>query len=387
MIAGREERKHYEAALGLAWMSQSGCHSLLKLLTREGALGVWQASVETLNGWGILPRVISNFLARRQAFRVEEAEAAIAGSNLRFVPFRSPGYPKELEDLELPPAGLFVRGSEEPLARLSAMPRVAIVGTRRATVYGKRVTEVFSGAFATSGVVVVSGMALGIDSTAHDAAMQAGGITVAVLGCGADVIYPPRNRWLYDRITAGGLVVSEMPPGARPARWTFPHRNRILAALGDAVVVTEAPRASGALQTVSWALSLGRPVFSVPGPVLSDNHRGCNTLLYDGAHPAVDYSVTVEDFLQQTRIQRRGRGPDEVNCRGRRCVGTDALSGGDYEARGEMVLRVLEHGPASVDGLMKPTGLEVRELTAVLARLELAGVVQRAGPGIFVRAP
>lgn len=387
MGAQSDGRMHYEAALGLAYIGQTGCHSLLKLLAREGVLGVWQASATNLREWGALPRVISLFESRRRAFQVEEVEAAMACSNVRFVPYGAPDYPKELNDLELPPAGLFVRGPEELLARLSTLPRVAIVGTRRATAYGKRATEAFSTAFATGGIAVVSGMALGIDSRAHVAAMEAGGLTAAVLGCGPDVVYPPRNRWLYNRIASVGAVVSEMPPGAGPARWTFPHRNRILAALGDAVLVTEAPRASGALQTVSWGLSLGRPVFSVPGPVLSDNHRGCNTLLYDGALPAVDPCVTVEDFLLQTRIQRQERQPRSAPRLGECQADTQATLGGGCSAHSERVLGVLETGPASVDGLVGPTGLGVRELTTVLARLELAGVVRRAGPGIFVRAP
>ncbi len=165
---------------------------------------------------------------------------------------------------------------------------MTIVGTRRATPYGLRATEAFASAFAAAGVAVVSGMALGIDGRAHQAALDAGGLTVAVLGCGADVVYPQRHRGLYESISEDGVVLSELPPGTPPARWTFPHRNRLLAALGDAVLVTEGSRTSGALQTAGWALELGRPVFAVPGPIAMDCHEGCNRLLYDGAGPALD---------------------------------------------------------------------------------------------------
>ena len=304
MSAGRGFRRAYEAALGLAWSNQYGHHALLGLLARHGPVGVWRASATTLVAWGISPRTAAGFVATRSRFDVRQAEEVLWATGARFVAYGTPDYPTELGHLRMPPAGLFVRGAPDAFERMRAMPRVTIVGTRRATSYGVRATEAFATAFASNGIVVVSGMAMGIDGRAHQAAIEGGGLTVAVLGCGPDVVYPPRSRWLYEKITACGAVISELPPGATPARWTFPHRNRILAALGDAVMVVEAPRASGALQTVTWALELGRAVFSVPGSIYSENHQGCNRLLYDGAGAALEPCATVEDFLLQTESER-----------------------------------------------------------------------------------
>ncbi len=185
---------------------------------------------------------------------------------------------------------------------------MTIVGTRKATAYGARAAEAFAAAFASRGVAVVSGMALGIDGRAHRASLEVGGLTVGVLGCGADIVYPRSHRTLYERILEQGVILSELPPGTPPGRWTFPQRNRLLAALGDAVLVVEGSRLSGAMQTADRSLELGRPVFAVPGPISVESHSGCNQLLYEGAVPAVDPCVTVEDFFLQTRIHTNESG-------------------------------------------------------------------------------
>jgi DNA processing protein len=196
---------------------------------------------------------------------------------------------------------------------------------------------------------------------------------------------PATNRWLYERIAAKGVIISELPPGTPPAPWTFPHRNRLLAALGDAVLVVEAPVASGALQTADAALELGRPVYSVPGTIYSDGHRGCNRLIYDGAGPALEPCVTVEDFLEQTRIERDTRQAQGGRLSG---AGTGTGSGfGGLGSRNDKVWTALGAGATSVDGLVERTGLSARELSVALAGLELEGLVRRVGPGIWARGP
>ncbi|MFH0915555.1 MAG: DNA-processing protein DprA [bacterium] len=382
----------------------------MRFLEREGPEAVWRASRRRLLDWGLVPSAVDRFEEKRRCFAPEQIAALLTRTGLRFLPYGSPYYPPELAQLSYPPAGLFARATEGALARLQRLARVTIVGTRRATPYGLRVTEAFASAFAAAGVAVVSGLALGIDGRAHQAAFDAGGLTVAVLGCGADVVYPQRHRSLCERIGKEGVVLSELPPGTPPARWTFPHRNRLLAALGDAVLVTEGSRTSGALQTASWALELGRVVFAVPGPIAADSHEGCNRLLYEGAGPALDPCVTVEDFLLQTRIEREERrvaerpdeglgGRDGSSARARfadsgsadrvaerlddagryRCQGTVACADGIMEA--------LENSGCSVDSLVGHTGLAPRQLTAALAEMELMGLVMRAGPGLYIRAP
>lgn len=380
----------YRAALGLAWLSEHGAYAVLRLLGSEGPEAVWAASLRRLVGWGVAPHAAARFDQRRRAFALSEAEAILAGKGIRFIPFGSDRYPGELGQLTLPPAGLFVRADEQTLERFLSTPRMTIVGTRKATPYGLRACEAFAATFAGKGIAVVSGMALGIDARAHEAALRAGGLTIAVLGCGVDVVYPRRHLSLYSKIAASGVVVSELPPGTGPSRWTFPHRNRLLAALGDASLVVEASQTSGALQTADWALELGRPVFSVPGPISIEGHAGCNLLLYNGAFPALEPSVTVEDFLLVTRIERgEQRGLRGVEVPGAAVAYNGA--GHDPQAmldgRKQTVLDTLRSGPQSVDDLAERTGMPVREVTAALAELELMGRTARAGPGLHIRAP
>jgi len=377
----------YDAALGLAWLSGSGCHSVLRLLGTRGPESIWAASPAELRRLGMAPVAAVKFDERRRGFVAAEARGILQRAGIRFLPHGSSYYPSELRHLGFPPAGLFVRADEGALERLVAAPRVNIVGTRKATAYGARTTEAFASAFAVDGVTVVSGMALGIDARAHEAALRAGGLTVAILGCGVDVVYPRCHASLYKRLVREAIVMSELPPGTAPSRWTFPHRNRLLAALGDAVLVIEAPRSSGALQTTDWALEIGRPVFSVPGPIQAPSHQGCNQLLYDGAYPALDPSTTVEDYLRLTRMER---GMRQGGLRDRsRGVERSTPSGADValndDERG--ILRIIGSAPCSVDDLVAMTGRSARELSVALAELELAGRVARAGPGMYIRAP
>lgn len=380
-------REVYEAALGLAWMGTSRGHSALRALTRLGVEGLWRASRRVLLGMDMAASVVAALEEARHDFDAAKADELVALAGLRFVPFGATGYPAELGHLALPPAGLFFRGDHEALKCLAAVPRVTVVGTRKASAEGLRTTETFTSAFCAQGVAVISGMALGVDGRAHQTALERGMLTAAVLGCGADVAYPPRHRWLHEKIARGGVVISELPPGTPPARWTFPHRNRLLAALGDAVVVIEGSVTSGAMQTANWALELGRPVFSVPGSIYAEGHQGCNMLLRDGAFPALLPDLTVEDFLAQTRIDRGERRGTEP----RPSAGGESVfrggPGSAADARGANVLEALAHGQASLDSLMTQTGLSVRELSGVVAELELAGLVERAGPGMYIRAP
>ncbi len=386
-VPGGTSRRAYEAALGLAWLGTSKGHSALRALTRLGVEGLWWASRKALLEMEVALPVVAALEEARRHFDVAEADALITLAGLRFVPFGATGYPPELGHLALPPAGLFVRGDYDALSRLAGIPRVTVVGTRKASAEGLRTTEAFTSAFCSQGVAVISGMALGVDGRAHQTALERGMLTAAVLGCGADVAYPPRHRWLYEKIAKRGVVISELPPGTPPARWTFPHRNRLLAALGDAVVVIEGSLTSGAMQTANWALDLGRPVFSVPGSIYAEGYQGCNILLRDGASPALRPDLTVEDFLAQTRIDRGERRGSELHpsAGAELCShGGPGIAGGTREAG---VLEALANGQASLDSLMAQTGLSVRELSAVVAELELAALVERGGPGMYIRAP
>ena len=254
-------------------------------------------------------------------------------------------YPVGLFDLEDPPS-LYVLGDT------STAPAVAVVGTRRCTRYGLTLAESFGRALAHVGWTTVSGLARGIDGAAHRGTLGAGGEAVAVLGSGIDVIYPPENRDIYQRIVEGhGAVMSEYPPGTPPDRWRFPARNRLIAAIASAVVVVEAGQKGGALITARLAAELGRPVFAVPGDVDRAASVGCNFLIRDGAIPALG----VDDLIAELELVL-GKPPREARTRS------------EIPATG-----------VAVDDLPLIWGCAPGEALARLARMEVAGQVRRSG--------
>jgi DNA processing protein len=370
-----------DAALGLAWLSQYGCSPLLQLISSRGPSALWHASRRQLAEWGLTMNQIERYEQRREAFSADEAAAKLQSCGVEFIPFGASHYPPELLQLKYPPAGLFCKGSEEVRTSLLSASRITLVGTRRSTAYGARVADLFASAFAENAIAVVSGLALGIDGRAHRVSLSSRGLSMAVLGCGVDVVYPAAHRQLYAHMRDKGLLMSELPPGTRPTRWTFPHRNRILAALGDATLVVEGSRKSGAMQTARMALDLGRPVFAVPGPITGETSSGCNWLIYDGAAPAIDPCVTVEEFLLRTRMDR---GERDLKCQAPFAVGSGHPR--DSEEWGR-VLDGLQCGAASIDGLSSMTGMGVREVAKTLAELEVSGLVARSSPGLYIRAP
>jgi DNA processing protein len=263
------------------------------------------------------------------------------------------GYPRLLARIPDPPACLWVRGdTDTALLRETA---VAIVGARACSAYGRSVARMLAGGAAEVGVVVVSGLARGIDGEAHRGALAARGRTVAVLGCGVDRDYPAAHAELARAIVAGGgLIVSEHEPGVEPAPWRFPARNRIIAGLATATVVVEARERSGALITADFALEDGRDVLAVPGEITSTLSAGTNELLRQGATPA----TSVGDVLESIGVEPR------------QAVETDV---GDEAARA--VLDGIAAGAGTADELARATGLTAGDVATALTLLELAGKV------------
>jgi DNA processing protein len=262
-----------------------------------------------------------------------------------------PQFPPLLAAIHDPPKALFVRGSAE--VELLARPAVAIVGARSCSSYGRSVARTLGREVAGAGVVVVSGMARGIDGEAHRGALEAGGPTCAVLGCGIDRDYPAAHAELARRICECGLVVSEYPPGVEPAPWRFPARNRVIAGLCGATVVVEARERSGALITADFALEEGREVLVVPGEITSALSAGTNALLRLGATPV----TRAEDVLETFGLER--------------AIPTDMAVG----AAATAVLERLRDGPLTADELVRATTLEAADLSAALVELELARAV------------
>jgi DNA processing protein len=243
------------------------------------------------------------------------------------------------------------------------------------------VTLKIVGPLTAAGAAIVSGLALGVDTLAHNAALDTGGLTAAVLGNGTDVDYPARNRMLRRRIRECGLLISEFPPGTRPAKWTFPLRNRIMAALGHAVIVVEAGSRSGALITVEHALELGRTVFAVPGSILSEGSLGVNGLIYEGAIPVVDAEGLVEDFVCATRNDRDSGRVTRAASPG---SGLARRAQGGSGVAHNLILQALYRGPSTIDEVSYATGLRAEDIGPGIGFLELLGLVLPAGPGRYV---
>ncbi len=251
-------------------------HTLLE--TFGDAAGAWQALPDELIAAGLSQKITSNLVKMRTQVDLEQIWNNIQAKGIRVITWEDESYPRYLREVDQPPPVLYLLGDFVPDDDWS----VAVVGTRRMTAYGQQVAEEVAGTLARSGVTVVSGLARGIDAVAHQAALNAGGRTLAILGSGVDRIYPPEHRKLAERITAHGALVSDYAPGTPPDANNFPPRNRIISGLARAVVVVEAGLDSGALITASFAAEQGREVFAVPGNINAPQSQGANRLIREG---------------------------------------------------------------------------------------------------------
>jgi len=272
----------------------------------------------------------------------------VTGGGIRRIARRHESFPSLLAAIHDPPRELFVRGNGD-LALLSR-PSVAIVGARACSSYGRSVARSLGRELGAAGLVVTSGMARGVDGEAHRGALEADGLTVAVLGCGIDRDYPAAHAELARRICERGLVMSEYEPGVEPAPWRFPARNRIIAGLCRATLVVEARERSGALITADFALEEGREVLAVPGEITSALSAGTNALLKLGATPA----TSADDVLELFDLQRASAEPASVSETARR------------------ILDALRDGALTADELVRASGIEPAAVASALIELELA---------------
>ncbi len=274
-------------------------------------------------------------------------------------------YPPLLRTLYDPPAILYLRGT------LVAQPALAVVGARRASTAGRRLTRDLCQEIASRGVTIVSGLARGIDTAAHEGALAGGGQTIAVLGCGIDRIYPPENKSLSQRILEQGAILSEYPPGTPPLPGHFPGRNRIISGLSQGVLIVEAAEGSGSLITADFALEQGREVFAVPGPVYAETSGGVNRLLKDGAHLVTDETDILEVLWPGIPTKQQQKMENSLQSE----LAGDALA----------LYRCLSIEPLHIDELARKSGLTPMEVSAILLHLELQGGVEQL-PGMrYVR--
>jgi DNA processing protein len=285
-------------------------------------------------------------------------------------------YPRLLLEIPSPPPVLYYRGQVHPQENQGITPMVGIVGTREPTEYGKRWTRKISTALAKHGFTVVSGMAAGIDTNAHHGCLSAGGRTLAILGTGIDVVYPPRNLSLYEEIQKQGLVISEYPAGSKPNRVHFPQRNRIIAGLSRAVLVMEAPTKSGALITADFANEFCRDVYALPGSLDNEQALGCLGLLSKGAHvilneghllemlgaiPNLDTVIQLPLFAQEQPAPIPQLEPELAK-----------------------VLQSVTSEPTSFDVVVQQAGMDAGSVSSALLQLELMGLVSQL-PGMQYR--
>ncbi len=339
------------------------------LVERFGSAGdAWKATEKQLVALGgFTAGGARELVLRRRGVNPEAELALLDRKGITFLHFGDPEYPEPLKNIFDPPPGLFVRGKITG----NDSQAVAVVGSRKATRYGLTVASRLAGDLAGSGVTVISGMARGIDTAAHRGALEAGGRTIAVLGCGLDVAYPGENAGLMEEIARKGAVVSEFPLGTRPEAWHFPVRNRIISGLSRGVVVVEAAPRSGALITADFALDQGRDVMAVPGNVTSDLSRGPNRLIRQGARPV----ESAADILEDLGLERLFR-PEEREA-----------PGASLSPEEEAVRKIISScEPVTLDDLVDRSGMPAQKVLAVLTFLEMKGIVRQLPGKVYSSA-
>jgi len=317
-----------------------------------------------------IPDVLRKALREADAARAKQDAQWLYESGNRLLPLNSPDYPELLRELADPPLALFLRGD----AGLLHAPQIAVVGSRSASRSGLANAEQFSRFLASAGITVTSGLALGIDTAAHQGALQ-GGSTIAVLGTGLDRVYPARNRELAHQIADKGLLISEHLPGTPPLPQNFPRRNRIIAGLALGTLVVEAALKSGSLITARLAAEIGREVFAIPGSIHNPMARGCHALIRDGAKLVESGEHIAEELASQLAL-----GPETERLQ----VPANAQVL-QIDPEHQEVLAAMGHDPVSTDQLVDRTRFSAAEISSMLLLLELQGVVLSETGGLFTR--
>lgn len=325
----------------------------------------WQAPQNALQQAGLDQKTIAALLQTRAQLSPMAELEALEKANIKALTWDDEHYPPSLRNLADAPPVLYVKGQ----ITQSDMVAIGIVGTRNATIYGREVAEMLATDLVRNGITVVSGLARGIDGTAHKAAIDAGGRTLAVMGSGVDVIYPPEHRKLAQQIAEHGALISDYPPGTQPEATNFPPRNRIISGLSLGVVVVEADEKSGALITTQFAAEHGREVFAVPGNIFSKTSRGTNKLIQNGAKTVLSVNDILEELnlgMVTSQLEFQMSAPSDLT---------------DLES---LLLSKLSHEPITTDELIRQVNQPTGEVTTTLMMLELKGIIRGAGNNNYV---
>lgn len=347
--------------LGLNCIPKIGKAVYVSLINRfHSPENVFKASIEELLEAEGLKKDTALAIKRFDKWEeVEKEISLIQKNNISIVTIKDNNFPKNLLTINDPPPYLYVKGSITPQDNLAA----AVVGTRTPSHYGVAAAERIATELAEAGVTVVSGLARGIDSAAHRGAIIGKGRTIAVLGCGIDIVYPQENKKLFEEIAENGAVVSEFPIGTPPMPQNFPMRNRIISGLSHGVLVVEASLKSGSLITARLALDYGRDVFALPGAITSERSKGTNKLIKDGAK----LIECTEDILDELPVKRGARKESIAENR-------------DLPPEEEGILNLLEGAPLLIDTIIQEMKLSVAKANAVLLDMEIKGLIGQ-GPG------
>jgi DNA processing protein len=328
---------------------------------------LWESAESDLAASGLCtPKVIARLTDKEARNKAERTLDKIRRCDADIITIRDKAYPELLKCIADPPLVLYCRGKLQTEDQC-----LAIVGSRRATWYGLDMAKRLSRQLAEHGITIVSGMARGVDSNAHKGAIEGGGRTIAVLGCGVDIAYPPENKGLMDEIIRHGAVISEYIPGTEPSQFNFPARNRIISGLSRGVVIVEAGERSGSLITTDFALEQGRDVFAVPGNINSSNSTGTNRLIRDGAKIV----TSVGDILDELKLGHNTQNMSDE---------TGKLAEMKLNGDEKTIAQKLLNGPVHLDVISRDCGMSVQMTASILVMLEMSGFVEQL-PGKYYK--
>ncbi len=360
-----EDLTHTHYYLGFNLVAGLGPVRQQRLVEHCGSLqAAWHAPRDDIIAAGIDGKTANALVKARNDLDLEAVMERVHRADVHIVTIEDEDYPRLLAQAPQAPPLLYVRGALSPNDDWA----LAVVGTRSPTTYGKEATRHVVTGLAQNGVTIVSGLAIGIDTIAHTAALEAGGRTIAVLGCGVDILYPERNKKLAQQITEYGAIISDYPLGTRPHAANFPPRNRIISGITLGTLVVEAGEQSGALITVNFALEQGRDVFAIPGSIFNRTSAGTHRLIRNGAC----LTTSAEDILEELNLTTL-------------TVQQEIATALPVDPTEAAVLEYLTKEPQHIDMVSRVSGMPVAQLSSTLAMLELKGYVRQAGNMEYVR--
>lgn len=327
---------------------------------------LWSCSNNTIYGMSNLRQPVKEkLIENRNMENIEKLFRNIEKEDINIVTIYDDNYPLGLKYIDDNPKVLYTKGKIIERDDLS----IAIVGSRKATAYGKWACEKFAKELVDMDVTIISGLATGIDAIAHKTALEHGGRTVGVLGNGVDVVYPKRNKALYSQMLEENSIISEFPIGTPPLAFNFPQRNRIISGISKGIIVIEAQEKSGSLITAHHGLDQGKDVFSLPGNINSIFSGGTNKLIKDGAKPLLDIEDIVEEIYE---LKER-----------RNLIKKEKIDYSDYSETEITIIKILEEGPTHSDIIAHKTGINISEINSILTILELKGIVEEISSSTF----